>query len=110
MSTLELWREMLSASDAAIKGEPPGARADALIAQAHMEVLQRYLCPDGPPTRPCETAEFHTWMRFGKALADVQLFLAECDEHPQEDAPVAMLQEPDGEADAPPATSHEDFQ
>ena len=110
MSTPELWREMLAASDEAIQGEAPGPRADALIAEAHMEAVRRYLFPGGPPAQPWNTAEFAIWRRLTVAIADVPLFLAECDEQSQEDAADGMIHQSDGEADAPPATSPEVFQ
>jgi hypothetical protein len=110
VSTPELWREMLAASDEAIRGEAPGPRADALIAEAHMEAVRRYLFPEGQPAQPWNMAEFAIWRRLTVAIADVPLFLAECDKHPQEDSPGTTIQEPDGEAEAPPATSPEDFQ
>jgi hypothetical protein len=106
VSTPELWREMLAASDEAIQGEPPGPRADALIAAAHMEAVRQYLFPAGPPPQPWNMAEYQVWKRLTVALDDAQLFLAECDKQSQEDGADGMIHQSDGEAEAPPATSH----
>jgi hypothetical protein len=110
VSTPELWRQMLAASDQAIRGEAPGPRADALIAEAHMEAVRQYLFPEGQPAQPWNMAEYQVWKRLAVALADAQLFLAECDKQSQEDSADGMIHQSDGEAEAPPATSPEDFQ
>lgn len=110
MSHPELWREMLAASDEAIRGEAPGPRADALITEAHLEAVRRYLFPEGKPAQPWNMAKLHLWKRLTVALTDAQLFLAECDEQSQGDGADGMIHQSDGEAEAPPAKQSEDFQ
>lgn len=103
----ELWRRMIAASDEAIRDEPPGLRADALIAHAHLQTVMEHLFPDGAPPGPWAVAEYQIWRRLNDHIHTALAFIASCDSQPIELGACPMITSADGEAKAPPVTSLE---